>query len=50
MRNWKTTACGAVIAVVMAIEAYNGHSWQGYLGAAAVAALGYFAKDFNAEK
>lgn len=46
MQNWRTTACGAAIAIVTAIQNYNGqNTWQGYATAAGIALLGYLAKD-----
>lgn len=43
--NLKTTICGAAIAAMTAIGAYQGHNWKGYAAAAGVALFGYFAKD-----
>lgn len=48
MKNWKTTAFGALAAVVIAIAPImqTGEvSWTAVLLAALVAAFGYFAKD-----
>ncbi len=47
MKNWKTTLCGLGIAAITAVQAYNGHDWKGYIGAALVAAFGVLVKDFN---
>ena len=48
MLNWKTTSIGLAIAILVAIQNYAGaNTWQGYLHAALVAALGFVAKDFN---
>lgn len=47
LTHWKTTVCGLVIAGAQAIQAYSGHDWKGYVQAAAIAAFGFLAKDFN---
>jgi hypothetical protein len=47
--NWKTSLAGIVCAVAYALANYTGRNdWQGYLGAAAIAALGVLSKDFDA--
>lgn len=45
--NWKTTVCGIALAMIPAIEGYQGHDWKGYVSAALIAAFGFLAKDFN---
>ncbi len=48
MKNWRTTVCGLALAVVAAVQNYNGaNTWQGWLGVILIAALGALAKDFN---
>lgn len=48
MNNWKTTAAGLVAAIAYALANYTGRNdWQGYVGAAAIAAMGFLAKDFD---
>jgi hypothetical protein len=48
MRNWKTTLAGAVAAVAYALANYNGNNtWQGYVGATALAAFGFLSKDYD---
>lgn len=48
MKNWKTTLAGLIGALAFALQNYNGaNTWQGYLGAFAVAAAGFLAKDFD---
>lgn len=48
MNNWKTTLAGLIGAVAYALANYTGRNdWQGYVGAAAIAALGFMSKDFN---
>lgn len=48
MRNWKTTACGLVIALALAVQNYTGaNTWQGWVGVLGAAALGFFSKDMN---
>lgn len=47
MSNWKTTLCGVALAVIPAIEGFQGHDWKGYVTAALTAAFGFLAKDFN---
>ena len=47
-QNWKTTAAGLIAAIAYALANYTGRNdWQGYVGAAAIAALGFLSKDFN---
>ncbi len=48
MQNWKTTLCGLVAGIALALGNYNGpNTWHGYLAAVALAAIGILAKDFN---
>ena len=48
MQNWKTTLFGLIGGVALALANYSGaNTWNGYLAAAAVAAIGILAKDFN---
>ncbi len=50
MKNWRTTIAGALAAAVIAIQpivATGNVDWKAVGVAAAVAALGYFAKDNN---
>lgn len=47
MKNWKTTICGLLLAVIPAIEGYQGSDWKGYVAATLVAAFGFLSKDFN---
>ena len=48
MNNWKTTLAGLIGAVAYGLANYTGRNdWQGYVGAAAIAALGFMSKDFN---
>ena len=50
MKNWKTTLIGAIMAVVVAVypivETGN-IDWKSVGMAALIAALGFFAKDFD---
>jgi hypothetical protein len=48
MRNWKTTLLGLLAAVIIALQPLLDQgevTWKSLLLAAAIAALGYFAKD-----
>lgn len=48
MKNWKTTILGALAAIIIAIQPLieTGEiNWKSVVIAAAIAALGYFAKD-----
>ena len=48
MANYKTTIIGIVMAVLMAMQTYDGSKgWKGYAMAAAMAIFGFMAKDFN---
>lgn len=47
MTHWKTTVFGALAAACVALQAYSGHDWKGYVTAAALAAFGFVSKDFN---
>jgi hypothetical protein len=48
MTNWKTTVAGLIAAIALALANYTGRNdWQGYVGVAAIAALGVLSKDFN---
>ena len=48
MKNWKTSLAGLIGALAFALQNYNGaNTWQGYLGAFAVATAGFLAKDFD---
>lgn len=47
MNNWKTTICGLALAMIPAIEGYQGHDWKGYVSACLIAGFGFLAKDFN---
>lgn len=48
MQNWKTTIFGVIAGAALALGNYGGpNTWQGYLAAAAVAALGVLAQDFD---
>ena len=49
MQNWKTTILGLVGAAFTAAANYAGQkpTWQGYVAAGVIGALGVFAKDFD---
>lgn len=47
MKNWKTTVCGLVAAIALALQAADLTDWKTILGIVSVAAIGYFAKDNN---
>lgn len=50
MKNWKTTLAGvfgAAVQVVVPLVQTGQVGWQALLVAAGMAAMGYFAKDFN---
>jgi hypothetical protein len=46
--SWKTTAIGVVLAILEALQNYQGaNTWQGYALAIGLAGMGVLAKDFN---
>ena len=48
VKNWKTTLFGLIAGIATGLANYSGpNNWQGYVGAAALAALGILAKDFD---
>ena len=48
MKSWKTTAIGAAIAALYAIQNYQGaNNPKGYVMAALLAAFGFLSKDFD---
>jgi hypothetical protein len=48
VNNWKTTLFGVIAAAATALSNYSGaNNWQGYMAAAAMAAFGFIAKDYN---
>ena len=47
LTNWKTTLCGIVAAVAIALQAADWTNWKTLLMAAATAGLGFVAKDHN---
>ena len=49
MNSWKTTLVGVLAGTATALANYHGaNTWQGYVSAIAIAALGVLAKDFDA--
>jgi uncharacterized membrane protein (DUF4010 family) len=48
MPNWKTTVFSLIGGIATALADYAGpNNWQGYVAAAAIAAVGIVAKDFD---
>ena len=47
LTNWKTSLCGLVAAIAIALQSSDWSNWKTLLTAAAVAGIGFVAKDHN---